>query len=334
MGLPCGRGFTPPRRKRGLQGLLTKLSGQSGYGLFIAEDGSLALWIGDGTRLEKVSTGVALHTAQWHCIAASYDAATGAVCLYQELQSNWPVPRARAQVCKTISPLIVGENEEDLLMAAAAGPVAPTTSMARSTIRGSTDRALSVAEADADTPIANWDFSLDIGAEIVRDTGANQLHGRTVNLPTRAVTGHNWTGDESDFKVAPSQYGAIHFHDDDLEDAQWDVSFEWTVPSDWPSGVYAAHLTTRLSGSAELTTRLSSPKSVEASPKSSADAEDYLPFIVVPQRPRPASPSSHLPSRTWSMPTSALTIRSAPCWICAKAATPLRKTSTCRTSGS
>ena len=87
-------------------------------------------------------------------------------------------------------------------------------------------RALSMAEADADTPIASWDFSLDIGAEIVRDTEANQLHGRTVNLPTRAVTGHNWTGDEADFKVAPSQYGAIHFHDDDLEDAQWDAAFE------------------------------------------------------------------------------------------------------------
>ena len=142
--LNCPNGFTlrawiyPTTPQKGLQGLLTKLSGQSGYGLFIAEDGSLALWVGDGTRLEKVSTGVALHTAQWHCIAASYDAATGAVCLYQELQSNWPVPRARAEVCKTIGPLSVGENEEDLLMAAASGPVAPTTSMARSTIRDST----------------------------------------------------------------------------------------------------------------------------------------------------------------------------------------------------
>ena len=128
--LNCPNGFTlwawiyPTTPQKGLQGLLTKLSGQSGYGLFIAEDGSLALWVGDGTRLEKVSTGVALHTAQWHSIAASYDAATGAVCLYQELQSNWPVDRARAEVCKTIPPLAVGENQEDLLMAAAAGPVA------------------------------------------------------------------------------------------------------------------------------------------------------------------------------------------------------------------
>ena len=125
--LNCLNGFTlrawiyPTTPQKGLQGLLTKLSGQSGYGLFIAEDGSLALWVGDGTRLEKVSTGVALHPAQWHCIAASYDAATGTVHLYQELQSNWPVPRARAEVCKTIRPLTVGENGEDLLMAARSG---------------------------------------------------------------------------------------------------------------------------------------------------------------------------------------------------------------------
>ena len=264
--LNCPNGFTlrawiyPTTPQKGLQGLLTKLSGQSGYGLFIDEDGSLALWVGDGTRLEKVSTGVPLHPAQWHCVAASYDAATGAVCLYQELQSNWPVARAQARVCKTIRPLVVGENGEDLLMAcAAAGPVATHHFNGKIDNPRLYGRALSVAEADADTPIANWDFSLDIGAEMVRDTEANQLHGCTVNLPTRAVTGHNWTGDEADFKVAPSQYGAIHFHDDDLEDAQWDAAFEWTVPPHWPSGVYAAHLT-------------------------SADSEDYLPFIVVPAK--------------------------------------------------
>ena len=205
---------------------------------------------------------MALHTAQWHCVAASYDAATGAVCLYQELQSNWPVAHARAEVCKTISPLTVGENGEDLLMAAASGPEATHHFNGKIDNPRLYDRALSVAEADADTPDCQLGlFPRYWAREIVRDTEANQLHGRTVNLPTRAGTGHNWTGDESDFKVAPNQYGAIHFHDDDLEDAEWDAAFEWTVPPDWPSGVYAAHL-------------------------ASADAEDYLPIIVVPAKPQ------------------------------------------------
>ena len=35
------------------------------------------------------------------------------------------------------------------------------------------------------------------------------------------MTGHNWTSREEHFIHAPAEYGAIHFHDDDLEDAGW-----------------------------------------------------------------------------------------------------------------
>jgi N,N-dimethylformamidase len=35
------------------------------------------------------------------------------------------------------------------------------------------------------------------------------------------VRGHNWTGEYTDWRQAPDQYGAIHFHDDDLADACW-----------------------------------------------------------------------------------------------------------------
>ena len=34
------------------------------------------------------------------------------------------------------------------------------------------------------------------------------------------MTGHNWTGREHRFTAAPGEYGAIHFHDDDLDDAR------------------------------------------------------------------------------------------------------------------
>jgi N,N-dimethylformamidase len=46
----------------------------------------------------------------------------------------------------------------------------------------------------------------------------------------RAVTGHNWTGQEMDFRHARDQYNAIYFHDDDLEDAKWEAAFEFKVP--------------------------------------------------------------------------------------------------------
>ncbi len=83
--------------------------------------------------------------------------------------------------------------------------------------------------------------------------------GRVRNLPARAMTGHNWSGRFIDFKQAPSEYGAIHFHDDDVGDVGWDPSFQLTIPSDMRSGIYAA----RVQGATE---------------------EDLIPFFVRPPR--------------------------------------------------
>jgi len=58
----------------------------------------------------------------------------------------------------------------------------------------------------------------------------------------RGMTGWNWDCSEECYRHAPELYGAIHFHDDDLDDAGWDESFTWTVPEDMPSGVYAASM--------------------------------------------------------------------------------------------
>ena len=61
-------------------------------------------------------------------------------------------------------------------------------------------------------------------------------------MPARAMTGHGWDG-TSDLASVPHQYGAIHFHSDDIEDAGWDVTASITLPDDLPSGVYAARCT-------------------------------------------------------------------------------------------
>ena len=70
------------------------------------------------------------------------------------------------------------------------------------------------------------------------DTSVHRLHGRTVNMPARGMTGHNWTGRHTDFTAAPGEYGAIHFHDGDLDDAGWETDFELEVPDGLRSGVY------------------------------------------------------------------------------------------------
>ena len=90
--------------------------------------------------------------------------------------------------------------------------------------------------------VGAWDFSADISSERVTDRTSHALHGKTVNFPTRGMTGHNWDGTEQSWRQAPEKYGAIHFHEDDLYDAEWETDFEWIVPEGTRSGVYAARL--------------------------------------------------------------------------------------------
>ena len=91
--------------------------------------------------------------------------------------------------------------------------------------------------------IASWDFSRDHHMPTVCDNGAYGLDGETVNLPARAVTSSRWRGDVHDWRFAPEQYAAIHFHDDDLYDAGWETSLAFDIPDDWRSGYYAVRLT-------------------------------------------------------------------------------------------
>ncbi len=92
------------------------------------------------------------------------------------------------------------------------------------------------------TTVAAWDLSRRMRTDGVEDVGPHGLHGTLVNLPTRAMTGSNWRGDVHRWTEDPTQYGAIHFHDDDLGDAGWRPSLTFTVPEEWQSGVYALHL--------------------------------------------------------------------------------------------
>ena len=120
--------------------------------------------------------------------------------------------------------------------------------------------------AEAGELAGAWDFSRDVDTALARDVSGNGRHGRVVNLPARAVTGHNFRGEETCFRLAPDQYGAIHFHRDDLEDAGWAEDFALQVPDDLPSGVYAAWLTTP-----------------------DGRHEEHVPFVVRPPRGRRTS---------------------------------------------
>ena len=65
---------------------------------------------------------------------------------------------------------------------------------------------------------------------------------KLINYPTRAVTGSNWDGSEMSWKHAKEQYSAIHFHEDDIYDFEWEDDFSFLIPEDMPSGIYLMKL--------------------------------------------------------------------------------------------
>ncbi len=113
-----------------------------------------------------------------------------------------------------------------------------------------------------------------MGGDAIHDASPNALHGRTTNLPARAMKGWNWTGEYMDWKTRPEQWGAIHFHEDDLYDAAWATDFSLTVPETMRSGLYAARLRT-------------------------ARGEDYVPFTVTPAPGREKRVALLLPTASY-----------------------------------
>jgi N,N-dimethylformamidase len=251
----------PTTPDRGEQVLLSCWSAarQAGFELLIDEGGAAALRLGDGAgRVELVSTGERLLERAWCFVHASFDPATGRATVHQRRQVAYSGLATEATVERRAGFAPAGADAPLLMAARLAegdGPGRRTAAHYNGRIDSPrlSRRALPIDEAlslhlrpvpqpvSADL-VAAWDFSLEIPTEQVIDLSSNRLHGTAVNLPTRAVTGYNWSGAEMSWRAAPHEYGAIHFHDDDLYDAGWESDFSLAVPEGLPSGCYAAHV--------------------------------------------------------------------------------------------
>ncbi len=267
----------PTTPDKGRQSLLSKWSERSKGGFQLVVDGNkgVAFVLGDGSgKTEEFGTGKALVGREWYFVGATYDAASKQVHVYQEPMEQYAKIDSTAHA-KGVSKLkSVARPDGPLVMAAHAKDDSGGRLACAGHYNGKIERpklanrALSRLELEnlhaalvpsdlATAIVGDWDFSRDIMSVKVSDMSPNRLHGEIVNMPARAMKGHNWTGKEMDWKHAPRQYGAIHFHDDDLYDAGWDVDFEFTVPANQKSGVYAVRVYTETD-------------------------EDFMPFCVKP----------------------------------------------------
>jgi N,N-dimethylformamidase len=253
----------PGRGRQAIFGTWSEAT-RGGFGLELDETGALRLQAGDGAGgTLALSTGTPLIQRTWYRIAVCFDRASGEVTLSQEpVERHGFVAQERVAVRQRLDFAPRGGTPG---VSFAAWPIADGLPGRAAPFRttchfnGKIDRprlasralgdaeldqisALDVPAALADAVVGAWDFALDMATEAIRDRGPRGLDGRFFNMPARAATGHNWDGSEMDWKQAPAQYGAAHFHDDDLHDCGWDTDFTLTVPADLPSGVYAALL--------------------------------------------------------------------------------------------
>ena len=245
----------------------------------VVDDGGYALSMEDGRIAARVGDQVVTVTdpvlpRRWYSVAAVFDALAGEMRLDVVPKALNRVPE-RYSVRSSVGTPTPGAADVLIGAEQLSGGVAGNfyngkIDSPRVYPAALHDAELEVIRQDASnqaagSPLAAWNFAADISNWTVTDA-VGGFHGHTINKPMRGATGHNWDGSETSWAHAPAQYGAIHFHDDDLADAGWGTTFQWTVPDELPSAVYAAHLT-------------------------AGDAEDYVPIFV---RPRHGGPTARI----------------------------------------
>jgi N,N-dimethylformamidase len=243
----------PTTPGRGEQLLIGRRQGDAGFALVVGPQGDLALRLGE--RL--IGTGSKLRPRQWYAVEARYDAASG-----------------EARVTQT--PLANLARDDSAGEASGFGRLVPPPADCQLVMGAGYNGKLEAPRlADlARGVVGQWDFSQGIGGMRIVDMSGHGLHGETINLPTRGMTGAAWNGQAFHWRDRPDLYGAIHFHDDDLYDCGWQTDFAWAIPDDLPSGVYAAHLAC---GPGET-------------------QEDWIPFFVCPPEGRANAPLAFLAS--------------------------------------
>ncbi|MBL8697832.1 MAG: N,N-dimethylformamidase [Alphaproteobacteria bacterium] len=246
-GLVLSARIWPTTPAKGRQVILGLEAGGTRIELAIAADGGAEFRVGEA----RVAVGRPMLPRRWYALEARCDAPAGTIALVQTPLAPVGTIADGGQATRNAAIGTLGGVARVTIAARREGAVAEAF------CNGKIERP-TIAQLDG-TTIASWDFSVGIATQRIVDRGPQAAHGQLVNLPTRAMTGSNWTGEVHDWKVAPEQYGAIHFHDDDMGDCGWPESFALEIPKDWPSGFYAAHVRNEA-------------------------GEDYIPFFVRPAR--------------------------------------------------
>jgi N,N-dimethylformamidase len=280
------------------QGVVSWRSADGGRGLWLGltHDGRVEATLGCEGGVARVRSERPLRVREWQRVTLVVDPRGGRLRLLRESLSPWLRERDVQEVALRGAPRW---SEGPLVLAASACTATSATGrdaftldepfdgkLARPWIARTPDgespaprlqRALDErgpAEALGECLTAAWDLGA-VRAGAVPDRGPAGAGGFAVNHPTSAVTGPAWRGAEVDFRLAPRDYDALHFHSDDLDDARWRPSLEIAVPAGCASGLYGLAL-------------------------QAEGARDVVPFVVRPPRgTATARTAVWLPTYTW-----------------------------------
>ena len=188
---------------------------------------------------------------QWASIGFNYDMRTGHSSLHYQSLNHYPGFPSKGQSATTLPVgdkpwaaqiLIAGLKQSDgshiahfngkidspLLMSI------PCDLNMYATLRDPSER-----DAKMENCLALWDFSLDMSSNRAIDLSPDANHGQFFQAPTRAMKGWNWSGENHHWTSHPEEYGAVHFHEDDLYDAAWSKSINLRIDPKLKSGAYA-----------------------------------------------------------------------------------------------
>ena len=202
----------------------------------IDPDGRPRFEVGRGGARERVRGALAVEPGIWAHLEGELDPRTGTLSLTHSRRGSHllaVVDEAR-RPCGLAAP---GEAPGDLLLGAEQPAEGPPVAH----LDGKLDSPAIRSGPGGERTVAVWALGEGRGRRVI-DSGPHNLHGRCVNGPLRAVTGEAWRGDVHDWRLAPEQYAAMHFHADAVDDLGWEPSLELELPDSLRSGAYALEL--------------------------------------------------------------------------------------------
>lgn len=214
---------------------------KTGFSLGVAIDGSLSLWVGTGKEIEHLTVTKTLRDRRWIHVDLKLQDNDVQVCVKHLIDGLEPAPADVEYSHKLSAPADLDSHSPLLFGASASARSSSSTPSVSYFYSGRLDSPTFTAIGSRTWTIAKYDFGREISSDRILDISGSGLDGVLVNSPTRAIRGYDYDHKSigTDWTTAPYGYGAIHFHEDDLDDAAWSTDFKVTLPADLRSGAYA-----------------------------------------------------------------------------------------------